>query len=192
METTDNTLKEMQQQMQLLKDKLDKQTIVNDKMLRYAASKGINNLRIKSRIPYIAGVAAMLGVPSFYNLGCSLYFVIYSELMMLFCIGATIYTNSHIPNMEGNLVTAASQLTRFKKIHAEWLKIGIPLLTVWVSWLIVDMIRGAEMSTYEMLAMFAGIGVCLVIGLVLGLKVRRDVMNGADELIGQIKELQGM
>ena len=49
METTDNTLKEMQQQMQLLKDKLDKQTIVNDKMLRYAANKGINNLRIKSR-----------------------------------------------------------------------------------------------------------------------------------------------
>lgn len=191
METTDNTLKEMQQQMQLLKDKLAKQTIVNDKMMRYAASKGINDLRFKSRIPYIAGVAAILCAPSFYNLGCSLYFIIYSVLMILFCIGATIYTNSHIPNMEGNLVTAASQLTRFKKIHAEWLKIGIPLLAVWLGWLIFDIIRGAEMSTYEMLAMFAGIAVGLVIGGAVGLKVRRDLMDGAEELIAQINELQG-
>ena len=191
METTDNTLKEMQQQMQLLKEKLDKQTIVNDKMMRYAANKGIKNLRFKSGIPYIAGVAAMLCIPSFYNLGCSLYFIIYSELMMLFCIGATIYTNSHIPNMEGNLVTAASELTRFKKIHAEWLKIGIPLLVVWVGWLIFDMIRGAEMSTYELLAMFAGIAVGLFIGLAAGLRVRRDIMDGAEELIAQINELQG-
>ena len=191
METTDNTLMEMQQQMQLLKDKLDKQTIVNERMLRYAAGKGISNLRFKSRIPYIAGLAAMLCAPSFYNLGCSLYFIIYTELMMLFCIGATIYTNSHIPNMEGNLVTAASELTRFRKIHAEWLKIGIPLLTVWISWLIVDLVRGAEMSTQELIAMISGIGVGLFIGLGIGLKVRREIMDGAEELIGQINELQG-
>ena len=191
METTDNTLMEMQQQMQLLKDKLGKQTIVNERMLRYAAGKGISNLRIKSRIPYIAGLAAMLCAPSFYNLGCSLYFIIYTELMMLFCIGATIYTNSHIPNMEGNLVTAASELTRFRKIHAEWLKIGIPLLTVWISWLIVDLVRGAEMSTQELIAMISGIGVGLFIGLGIGLKVRREIMDGAEELIGQINELQG-
>ena len=37
METTDNTLLEMQQQMQLLKEKLDSQEIVNDKMLWNAA-----------------------------------------------------------------------------------------------------------------------------------------------------------
>ena len=111
--------------------------------------------------------------------------------MMLFCIGATIYTNSHIPNMEGNLVTAASELTRFRKIHAEWLKIGIPLLTVWISWLIVDLVRGAEMSTQELIAMISGIGVGLFIGLGIGLKVRREIMDGAEELIGQINELQG-
>ena len=37
METTDKTILEMQQQMQLLKEKLDSQEIVNDKMLWNAA-----------------------------------------------------------------------------------------------------------------------------------------------------------
>ena len=45
METTDNTLKEMQQQMQLLKDKLAKQTIVNEQMMRKAYAGGIKDLR---------------------------------------------------------------------------------------------------------------------------------------------------
>ena len=57
--------------------------------------------------------------------------------------------------------------------------------------LIFDMIRGAEMSTYELLAMFAGIAVGLIIGLAAGLRVRRDIMDGAEELIAQINELQG-
>ena len=43
METTDNTLNEMQQQMQLLKDKLSKQTIVNEQMMRNAFGKGIKD-----------------------------------------------------------------------------------------------------------------------------------------------------
>lgn len=47
------------------------------------------------------------------------------------------------------------------------------------------------MSTCELLAMFAGIAVGLIIGLAAGLKVRRDMMDGAEELIAQIKELQG-
>ena len=71
METTDNTLNEMQQQMQLLKDKLSKQTIVNEQMMRNAFGKGIKDLRSNYSVKTIAAIAGMLGCPSFYNLGCS-------------------------------------------------------------------------------------------------------------------------
>ena len=190
METTDNTLKEMQQQMELLKNKLDKQTIVNDKMMRNAIAKGLKSIRTKAAIPYFAGLAAILCCKSFYNLGCSLGFLIYSELMIVFCLGATWYTNCQIPKMDEDLLTAAGHLTRFKKIHAEWLKIGIPLLMVWLGWLIMDMFRSVDMSGAEVYALMAGIGVGLIIGLAAGLKVRRELMDGAQDLIDQIKDMQ--
>ena len=128
METTDNTLNEMQQQMQLLKDKLSKQTIVNEQMMRNAFGKGIKDLRSNYSVKTIAAIAGMLGCPSFYNLGCSLYFVIFGELMMLIALVATLYANRLIPRMDDDLLTAAGNLTRFRKINAEWIKYGIPTI----------------------------------------------------------------
>ena len=192
METTDNTLKEMQQQMQLLKDKLDKQTIVNDQMMRNAYARGIRNLRSSYKVKVFAAVAGMLGCPSFYNLGCSLSFVIVSELIMIIGLIAAIYTNSLIPKMEDDLLTAAGNLTHFRKIHAEWLKYGITILVIWIGWLAVELFRGEDMTMGQAYAMMAGIGLGLIIGMSVGLKVRRDITKGIDELIAQIKDMQSM
>ncbi|MBR3659991.1 MAG: hypothetical protein IKN61_08810 [Bacteroidaceae bacterium] len=191
METTDNTLKEMQQQMQLLKDKLDKQTIVNDQMMRKAYAGGIKDLRSNYSVKTIAAVAAMLGCPSFYNVGCSLTFVIFSELIMLIALGISIYTNTLIPKMDDDLLTAAGKLTHFKKINAEWLKYGILVLVLWLGWLVVELFSG-EVTTIGIYAMIVGIVLGLTIGMTLGLKVRRNIKKGIDELLGQIKDMQNM
>ncbi len=191
METTDNTLKEMQQQMQLLKDKLDKQTIVNDQMMRKAYAGGIKDLRSNYSVKTIAAVAAMLGCPSFYNVGCSLTFVIFSELIMLIALGISIYTNTLIPKMDDDLLSAAGKLTQFKKINAEWLKYGILVLVLWLGWLVVELFSG-EVTTIGIYAMIVGIVLGLTIGMTLGLKVRRNIKKGIDELLGQIKDMQNM
>ena len=191
METTDNTLKEMQQQMQLLKDKLDKQTIVNDQMMRKAYAGGIKDLRSNYSVKTIAAVAAMLGCPSFYNVGCSLTFVIFSELIMLIALGISFYTNTLIPKMDDDLLTAAGKLTHFKKINAEWLKYGILVLVLWLGWLVVELFSG-EVTTIGIYAMIVGIVLGLTIGMTLGLKVRRNIKKGIDELLGQIKDMQNM
>ena len=191
METTDNTLKEMQQQMQLLKDKLAKQTIVNEQMMRKAYAGGIKDLRSNYSVKTIAAVAAMLGCPSFYNVGCSLTFVIFSELIMLIALGIVIYTNALIPKMDDDLLTAAGKLTHFKKINAEWLKYGILVLVLWLGWLVVELFSG-EVTTIGIYAMIVGIVLGLTIGMTLGLKVRRNIKKGIDELLGQIKDMQNM
>ena len=191
METTDNTLKEMQQQMQLLKDKLDKQTIVNDQMMRKAYAGGIKDLRSNYSVKTIAAVAAMLGCPSFYNVGCSLTFVIFSELIMLIALGISIYTNTLIPKMDDDLLTAAGKLTHFKKINAEWLKYGILVLVLWLGWLVVELFSG-EVTTIGIYAMIVGIVLGLTIGMTLGLKIRRNIKKGIDELLAQIKDMQSM
>ena len=192
METTDNTLNEMQQQMQLLKDKLSKQTIVNEQMMRNAFGKGIKDLRSNYSVKTIAAIAGMLGCPSFYNLGCSLYFVIFGELMMLIALVATIYANRLIPRMDDDLLTAAGNLTRFRKINAEWIKYGIPTMVVWLGWLIVELFSGEEFTAGQAYAMIGGIAVGLTVGMCIGLRIRREIMRGVDELMAQIKEMQNM
>lgn len=192
METTDNTLNEMQQQMQLLKDKLSKQTIVNEQMMRNAFGKGIKDLRSNYSVKTIAAIAGMLGCPSFYNLGCSLYFVIFGELMMLIALVATLYANRLIPRMDDDLLTAAGNLTRFRKINAEWVKYGIPTMVVWLGWLIVELFSGEEFTAGQAYAMIGGIAVGLTVGMCIGLRIRREIMRGVDELMAQIKEMQNM
>ncbi len=177
--------------MQLLKDKLDKQTIVNDQMMRKAYTGGIKDLRSNYSVKTIAAVAAMLGCPSFYNVGCSLTFVIFSELIMLIALGIVIYTNTLIPKMDDDLLTAAGKLTHFKKINAEWLKYGILVLVLWLGWLVVELFSG-EVTTIGVYAMIVGIVLGLTIGMTLGLKVRRNIKKGIDELLGQIKDMQNM
>lgn len=192
METTDNTLNEMQQQMQLLKDKLSKQTIVNEQMMRNAFGKGIKDLRSNYSVKTIAAIAGMLGCPSFYNLGCSLYFVIFGELIMLIALVATLYANRLIPKMDDEVLTAAQNLTRFKKINAEWIKYGIPTMVVWLGWLIVELFSGEEFTAGQAYAMIGGIAVGLTVGMCIGLRIRREIMRGVDELMAQIKEMQNM
>ena len=192
METTDNTLNEMQQQMQLLKDKLSKQTIVNEQMMRNAFGKGIKDLRSNYSVKTIAAIAGMLGCPSFYNLGCSLYFVIFGELMMLIALVATLYANRLIPRMDDDLLTAAGNLTRFRKINAEWIKYGIPVMVVWLGWLIVELFSGEEFTAGQAYAMIGEIAVGLTVGMCIGLRIRREIMRGVDELMAQIKEMQNM
>ncbi len=190
MENKDNTLIEMQEQMQQLREKLDKQKIINERILKKSCSQTTSRLRFKANLPILFGVAAMLLVPSLRSFGISMGFIIFTWVLMLVCIVATILTNRHIPQMDKDLVTATNELTRYKKIHAEWLKYSIPALIVWLGCLIWDFLRNQTISKVEFYGFIAGISTGLILGILLGLKIRRDQLNAADELISQIEELQ--
>lgn len=191
METTDKTFIEMQQQMQQLREMLNDQKIINENLLRNACSRRLDRIRFKSRIPYIAGVAAILSLGSFYSLGMSTAFLIYSFVIMLVCIVATAITNSHLPRLDRDLVSAGEELVKFRKMHAEWLKIGIPMLLVWIGLLVWDFFFRQGLSDKEVvIPMVCGVGVGLALGLFIGLKVRRDILDGTDELLAQIRDLR--
>ena len=189
MENNDNTLREMQEQMQQLRDKLDSQKIVNERILKKSCSQTASRLRFKANLPILFGVAAMLMVPALREFGVSMGFIIFTWVLMLVCIVATILTNRHIPNMDKDLITAAQELTRFKKIHAEWIKFAIPMVILWVGFLVWDFLRNNDFDQAASLAFLAGIGTGIVLGGIVGLKLRRDQLNAADELLDQIEEL---
>ena len=191
MENNDTTLHEMQEQMQQLREKLDKQKIVNERILKKSCSQTASRLRFKANLPILFGVAAMLLVPSLRSQGVSMGFIIFTWVVMLVCIVATVLTNRHIPQMGSDLVTATRELNRFKKIHVEWIKFAIPMIIVWVGALCWDLFRNGDMADPMLKYFFLG-GVItgVIIGGFIGFKTRRDQLNAADELLDQIEELR--
>ncbi|MBO7371762.1 MAG: hypothetical protein J6U34_04560 [Bacteroidales bacterium] len=190
METTDNTLREMQEQMKVLREKLENEKIVNKKIMGKVVSQTVNRLRFKSNMPILFGVAAILMAPSFLTIGASWISVGFTWVEMIICIVATILCNRHIPRMDKDLVTAAEELTKYKKFHAEWLKVAIPAIILWLGILIWDVLRGTELDQAETIALLAGMATGVILGGLLGLKLRRDQMEAADDLIEQIEDLK--
>ena len=190
MENIDNTLLEMQQQLQQLKEKLDSQKIVNDQLLRKSCNNTMNRLRLKSNLPIVFGIAALLCSSSFINLGLSWAFLLFTDVMMLVCIVATILTNQHIPGVDKDMVTVTEELLKYKKIHAEWIKFALPVLAVWIGWLIWEVIKTQGLTGASRYGFLAGLSVGIALGLILGFKLRRDQLNAADELLAQLKELK--
>jgi glycosyltransferase involved in cell wall biosynthesis len=92
--------------------------------------------------------------------------------------------------MDSDLVTATEELRKYKKIHAEWIKIALPMLAIWIGLAIIDAVKNIGLSGQELYGMIAGLSVGVIVGLLLGLKLRRDQMNAADDLLAQLKELK--
>ena len=117
-------------------------------------------------------------------------FIIFTWVLMLVCIVATILTNRHIPQMDRDLVTATQELTRFKKIHAEWIKFAIPMIIVWVGYLCWDLFRnGSGIDPMLRYGFLAGVVAGVILGGLLGFKIRRDQLTAADDLLDQLEEL---
>ena len=190
METTDNTLLEMQQQMQQLRKQLDAQKIVNDRMLRQAMNQTANRLRFKYFVPCIFAVAGIFLSPALLSLGFSLPVVISYIVMMLAGVAATVIINVHLPRMDKDLVTAASEVSKFRKLNANWYKVGAPVGLAWLAFMIWDMVKNIGVDAEKMYGLIGGIAVGLIIGGLLGWKNRRDVLAAADDLLDQIDELR--
>jgi len=191
MENMDKTLLEMQEQMKQLKDKLETQKIVNERILRKSCSLTISRLRLKSNLPIVFGFAGILMSASFLEMGLPMSFVITTDVMMLVAIVATLLTNRHIPRLDTDMVTAAEELGKYKKIHADWIKFSLPVLALWLIWLIWLAVKEIGLTGTELFGAISGLTVGIGIGLVIGFKLRRDQLNAAEDLLSQLKELKG-
>lgn len=189
MENTDNILNEMQQQLRQMKEKLEGETIVNEKLLRNAYRKTLGSLQRKALRQTIIGIVAMLLSLNLLNVGFSIPFVIATEVMLAFCLAATIIINNRLPKMDTDLVTAAKGIVRFRKGYANWLWIGIPLLILWLGGMVYEIMKNEAFPSEAKYAMFIGLGVGIVIGGAAGLMLRHNILSKSDETLAQIRDL---
>ncbi|MBQ1167622.1 MAG: hypothetical protein II143_00835 [Bacteroidales bacterium] len=89
------------------------------------------------------------------------------------------------------MVSATTEITKFRKINADWYKYGLPCLFLWLAIFIWDIVNNLQFGGSELYGILGGAAAGLVAGLVLGLKNRRDILNASDDILDQIEDLKG-
>lgn len=188
-------LEQMRTQIGMLKQKLEQQAIVNDTHIRNSMKSKISDLNRTVGATIFAGIFAVIFAPmTFYILGCSLLFVIGTAVMLAVCLGLTIAQKINLSRMtdlsQSNLVETAERLSKTRTHYKEWYKIAIPMLLVWVGWMIYDMVNTIGIVSPTAVGFYCGAGVGLIIGGIVGTRINRKVVRQANEILAHIKELQ--
>jgi hypothetical protein len=186
-------LEEMRSQVALLKKKLDKQTIINDTHIRNSMKSKRSEMTRTIAVTIFAGV---LSLPYctwiFCKYGFSLYFIVASDIMLAVCIGLTIKQRLTLKNLDftqGNLVDVAEKLNKVKTHYHEWIKIALPMILIWVSWLVYEILTKMEPSPMQM-GFLSGSVVGVVFGGFIGFRVNRKIVRNSTEILSQLRELQ--
>ena len=187
----DYELDEMRQQMAILKDKLENQTIVNDRFIRRSIKRGVSTI---NRRYLVIGIIALAMIPygywAFVMLGgLSVALWLASCLMMLIVVGFMIYNSRDMRDntlMNGNLLDVKRKVTQAQKRDANWLWFGIPMALAWGAWAVYEMSQ--KMGDNEYIVPCCIVGV--LVGALIGLKVHFKTQSRFNEIIEQIEDLQ--
>lgn len=187
----DYELDEMRQQMAILKDKLENQTIVNDRFIRRSIKRGVSTI---NRRYLVIGIVALAMIPYGYWAfvmigGLSVALWLASCLMMLIVVGFMIYNSRDMRDnalMNGNLLDVKRKVTQAKKRDANWLWFGIPMALAWGAWAVYEMSQ--KMGDNEYIVPCCIVGV--LVGALIGLKVHFKTQSRFNEIIEQIEDLE--
>ena len=187
-------LEEMRAQLGMLKDKLEKQTIINETHIRNSMKSKMSDINKTVTGTIIAGVFALCYCTwFFYWQDFSLAFVIATFVMLAVCLGITIAQRVILGKMDfsqGNLVETAEKLSKIKKHYQDWYKIAIPMIIVWFGWMMYEMISIHGMESPMAIGFCCGAIIGGILGGILGMRINRKVARKATEILDQIAELQ--
>jgi len=185
-------LEYMRQQLATLKQKLERQEIINDSVIRHSIRKNVSSI---NRRYYVVMVLGILMIPYFYWVfvrlsGFSIAFWIGSCIFMLICTAATYYNSKDIRDshlMEHDLVEARKKVARAKKFDAQWLFFGIPMVILWLMWFAYECFQQISFPAVNGLLYGGVIGG--IIGAIFGFKIHFKTQRQYQDIIDQIEEI---
>ena len=186
-------LQEMKKQLAILSQKLEKETIVNERLIRQSMKNKASSIRRVAifhtlfslfLIPYFIWIA-----PHDLNISTGLcYFTCFFMVLSLVC-DYYIHTRFRPKKfIQGNLLEIRKDTLMMKKIYVNWIKfIGLPFLIVFFSWLVHD-IRLAYPDE-NLNVIYYGIGFSILVGGIIGFIQYRKIQNVANEILEQIEDI---
>lgn len=184
-------LMEMKEQLSILTKKLEKETIVNERLMRRATKEKISKMQRRALIkgvviglciPYTIGVCHLVGL--------SLWLCGFTVLMLVIALYTDyrIHRNIHSDEaMYGNLLDVQKKVLRIKQAYKDWLKFSIPILTLW---LIYFWYETFQLPDIPKESIFIGSISGGIIGGFIGFLQYKKMQRSADEILEQIEEMQ--
>lgn len=189
----DFELDEMRQQMAILKDKLEKQTIVDDRLIRRAIKHSVSTINKRYLVISIIALAMIpYGYWAFVKLnGLSIPLWIASCVMMLMVVAFCFFNGRAMRDphlVDGNLHDTMHRVAAAKKRDSNWLWIGIPMVLAWAAWVGWEMSQ--KMNGDQLKYFMPFFIICLVAGVVIGLAVHFKTQRHYRDIIEQIEDAE--
>ena len=179
-------LEEMRSQIALLKDKLNSEQIVSERLLRETLKSKAGILHNQETAEYISVAVCFVLVPaslrmngfSWWLIGATLAMVLFSGIM-------TFVQHRHMQATDmltADLRTVAIRAKKLKQDYLDWIKWAIILICVWFGWLMAECFL--RMENFKVALIFAvACGVGLFIGGSIGMSMHRKVIRTCDDII---------
>lgn len=187
-------LQEMKVQLELLTKKLERETIVNERLIRHSMKEKANTLR---RNTIIESLVCIIMIPFFIWIlpkisPHSMYFCTFSTVFMVLALAYNyyMYREFHTKDFsEANLIEARKATLKFQRLTRRWTYcIGIPFLMVFIPWFVYENAQVYKGEMLKLVLIFAAIG--LFIGGVIGIYQFNKTLRTTDEILMQIEELE--
>lgn len=183
----------MRSQIGILKEKLEKQSIVNELHIRKSMKSKLSDINRTVNGTIVAGAFAIIYCTWFFwYQKLSPAFTISTFVMLAVCLALTVIQKRTLGSLDfakGNLVETAQKLNKVRTHYKEWYKIAIPMIVAWLGWLTYEMIETMGISPLTA-GFFVGAGVGVIIGGFIGYRINRKVVRKASEILDQIEDLQ--
>ncbi|MBQ6203257.1 MAG: hypothetical protein IJK46_04110 [Prevotella sp.] len=186
-----NELEEMRQQLQVLKDKVEKQGVLNEQLVRKSVKdkmKDIHHTIYKLFAMVVLVTPVWLLIKYQQNLSWPLF--IFTLLMMYVSVFFDWYINRmDVDSMGSDLKETANRLVEMKKRRSLQEKIAcFVVIPVWVVWLAYEFYQKAPDHETGII-MIVSMAIGLVIGGAIGLRIFLKWQHKNDEMIEQIEDL---
>ena len=189
----DFELDEMRQQMAILKNKLDNQTIVNDRLIRRAVKNSVSTINKRYLVISIIAFAMIpYGYWAFVKLnGLSISLWIAMSVIMLAVIGFCIYNGHEMRKndfVSDNLLDTKRKTLKAQKRDAMWPYFGIPVAIGWaacVGWEMTQKMEGDFLKYF--IPWFI---ICVTAGALIGLKVHFKTQRHFRDILEQIEDVE--
>ena len=190
-----NELNEMREQLAILKNRLEGQAIVNDRLIKEAMGRKLSVLNNNAIWMCVVCVVMIpLGYLNFQRMGLSTAFCIATATLFLISFVAIFVSHYRIHKNDifsGNLVTVYKEVARMRKIYKSWHYWSIPMVVVWFGWLEYETyLTLANEDLYALLIISASGIFGGIIGGIVGWRIHKRTLRTADDLLHQIEELQ--
>lgn len=185
-------LRELREQLDILKDKLQKEEIVNRKIIRNAMNSAANSLQRQRNFFVVAGLFAILY--TFWGLdfiGLSLHFRITTVLFLLIAVIHTFWSHHGLSRSDfatEELITLGRRVASLKRRYSTWLYFSIPFLVLWLGWFVWEL-TGLFTDRDFLISLFVGMAVGGIVGGIVGINKHRAVQRNATQLLQHIDAL---